>query len=137
VDLGEDVLALLRKPSLGFLATLMADGSPQVTEVWVDTDGEHVRVNSVQTHRKVTNIARDPRVAIAIADPDEPFRFAQVRGRVIAVTTEGGDEHIEQLAQRYLGEPYPWYGGRDQVRVIITIAPEHVTRPLERSASTT
>jgi PPOX class probable F420-dependent enzyme len=107
----------------------MADGSPQVTEVWVDTDGEHVVVNSVQNHLKVKNIARDPRVAIAIADPDDPRRFAQVRGRVVNVTTEGGADHIEEMAQKYLGGPYPWFGGRDQVRVIITIEPEHVTKP--------
>src|SRR3954464_765077 len=98
VKLSEDVLDLLRKPSLGFLATVMADGSPQVTEVWVDTDGEHVVVNSVQSHLKVKNMARDPRVAIAIADPGDPRRYAQVRGRVVNVTTEGGAEHIEQLA---------------------------------------
>jgi len=127
--LSDDVLELLRKPCLCFLATTMADGSPQVTEVWGDTDGENVVINSVQSHLKVKNMARDPRVAIAIADPDEPRRFAQVRGRVIEMTTEGGAEHIEQLAQKYLGGPYPWFGGRDQVRVIVTNGPEHVTRP--------
>jgi PPOX class probable F420-dependent enzyme len=129
LTLSDDVLELLRKPSLGFLATTMADGSPQVTEVWLDTDGKNVVINSVQSHLKVENMARDPRVAIAIADPAEPRRFAQVRGRVIDMTTEGGAEHIEQLSQKYLGGPYPWYGGRDQVRVIITIEPEHVTSP--------
>ena len=129
VTISEDVLELLRKPSLGFLATTMADGSPQVTEVWGDTDGENVIINSVQSHLKVKNMARDPRVAIAIADSAEPRRFAQVRGRVIEMTTEGGAEHIEKLAQKYLGGPYPWYGGRDQVRVVVTIEPEHVTRP--------
>jgi PPOX class probable F420-dependent enzyme len=129
VKLSDDLLALLRKPCLCFLATTMADGSPQVTEVWGDTDGQRVIINSVQSHLKVKNMARDPRVAIAIADPDEPSRYAQVRGRVVDVTTEGAADHIEQLAQKYLGGPYPWYGGRDQVRVIITIEPERVTDP--------
>jgi PPOX class probable F420-dependent enzyme len=127
VRLSEDVVALLRQPSPCYLATSMPDGSPQVTQVWVDTDGEHVLVNSVQGHVKVSNIARDPRVAVAISDPDTPSRFVQVRGRVCEVTTEGAVDHIERLAQKYLGTPYPWYGGRDQVRVLIVIEPERTS----------
>jgi PPOX class probable F420-dependent enzyme len=121
VKLPEDLLALLREPSTCYLATSMADGSPQLTQTWVDTDGEHVLINSVQGHVKVRNIERDPRVAVAISDPDKPSRYFQVRGRVLDVTTDGAAEHIEKLAQRYLGGPYPWYGGRDQTRVLITI----------------
>jgi PPOX class probable F420-dependent enzyme len=121
MKLTDDVLALLIGPSSCYLATSMSDGSPQVTQTWVDTDGEHVLINSVQGHLKVRNVERDPRVAVAISDPNKPSRYVQVRGRVIDVTTEGAREHIEKLAQRYLGGPYPWYGGRDQTRVIITI----------------
>jgi len=121
VKLPEDLLALLREPSTCYLATSMADGSPQLTQTWVDTDGEHVLINTVQGHLKVRNIERDPRVAVAISDPDKPSRYFQVRGRVLDVTTDGAAEHIEKLAQRYLGGPYPWYGGRDQIRVLITI----------------
>jgi PPOX class probable F420-dependent enzyme len=127
VTLTEDVVALLRQPSLCFLATSMADGSPQVTQTWGDTDGEHVLINSVQGHVKVENIARDPRVAVAIVDPNTPSHYVQVRGRVLAVTTEGAVEHIEMLAEKYLGTPYPWYGGRDQVRVIIVIEPKRMS----------
>jgi PPOX class probable F420-dependent enzyme len=127
VTLSEDVLTLLRRPSPCYLATSMPDGSPQVTQVWVDTDGEHVLINSVQGHVKVSNIARDPRVALAIADADAPARYVQVRGRVREVTTEGAVDHIEMLAQRYLGTSYPWYGGRDQVRVLIIIEPERTS----------
>ena len=105
----------------------MSDGSPQVTQTWVDTDGEHVLINSVQTHVKVRNIARDPRVAVVISDPQQPSRYVQVRGRVLSVTTEGAVEHIEMLAQKYLGKPYPWFGGRDQGRVIMTIGPEAIS----------
>jgi PPOX class probable F420-dependent enzyme len=125
--LPEALLALLRQPSLCFLATTMADGSPQVTETWVDTDGEHLLINSVKTHVKVRNVERDPRVAVAIAEPRSPSRYFQVRGRVLSVTTDGAVDHIEALAQRYLGKPYPWFGGRDQIRVILTIAPESVS----------
>ena len=127
MKLTEDLLALLRRPSTCYLATSMADGSPQITQTWVDTDGAHVLINSVQGHVKIRNIARDPRVAVAISDPGSPSRYFQVRGRVIDVTTEGAVEHIEMLAQKYLGTPYPWFGGRDQVRVIIVIEPEKVS----------
>jgi PPOX class probable F420-dependent enzyme len=126
VILPEGLIALLRRPSHCFLATVMPDGSPQVTQTWADTDGEHIVVNSVQGFQKVRNVERDPRVSADICDPDAPARYYAVRGRVVAMTTEGGAEHIESLAQRYLGGPYPWYGGRDQVRVILTIAADKV-----------
>jgi PPOX class probable F420-dependent enzyme len=122
-----ELLALLRKPSPCFLTTIMHDGSPQVTETWVDTDGENVIINSVVTHLKVRNIERDPRVAVAVQDPENPFRYIQVRGQVTRMTTEGGAESIEALAQKYTGSAYPWYGGRDQQRIILTIDPEKVS----------
>ncbi|MCX6046901.1 MAG: PPOX class F420-dependent oxidoreductase [Chloroflexi bacterium] len=127
MKLPEELLVLLRQPSTCYIATSMADGSPQLTQTWVDTDGEHVIINSVQSHVKTRNIARDPRVAVAISDPDNPSRYFQVRGRVVNVTTDGAVDHIEKLAQKYLGTPYPWFGGRDQVRVIIVIEPEKVS----------
>src|ERR1700743_87671 len=100
----------------------MPDGSPQLTQTWVDTDGEHVLINTVQGFQKVRNIERDPRVAGGVSDHARPSRYFAIRGRVTGVTTEGGAEHIEALAQRYLGTPYPWYGGREQVRVILSIS---------------
>jgi PPOX class probable F420-dependent enzyme len=105
----------------------MPDGSPQLTMTWVDTDGEHILINSVRGHLKVRNIERDPRVAVAISDPANPSRYFQVRGRVLSVTEDGAVEHIEKLAQRYLGGPYPWYGGRDQTRLLITIEAERIS----------
>jgi PPOX class probable F420-dependent enzyme len=126
VDLPEGLIALLRQASPCFLTTLMPDGSPQLTQTWVDTDGEHVIINTVQGFQKVKNVERDPRVAVAVSDPSNPSRYYAIRGRVVNVTTEGGAEHIEALAQRYLGGPYPWYGGRDQVRVMVSITPEKI-----------
>ena len=126
MKLPDDLVALLRRPSIGFIATSMADGSPQLTEVWLDTDGEHVIINSVTTHLKVRNIERDPRVAVAISDPDDPSSYYQVRGRVVRMTTDGGAEHIEMLSRKYHGTPYPWYGGREQVRVILAIEAERI-----------
>jgi PPOX class probable F420-dependent enzyme len=129
VTLSEDQLALLRGPSPAFVATSMPDGSPQLTQTWVDTDGTNVLINTVEGFRKVKNLRSDPRVSVVVADPQDVSRYFEVRGRVIDVTAEGGAAHIESLAQRYLGGPYPWFGGREQTRLIVTIAPEKVTAP--------
>ena len=126
MSLPDGLIALLNLPSPCFLATVMPDGSPQMTQTWVDTDGEHVLINTVQGFQKVKNVERDPRVAVSVSDLANPSRYFEIRGRVIKATTEGGAEHIEALAQRYLGAPYPWYGGRDQVRVILTISADKV-----------
>jgi PPOX class probable F420-dependent enzyme len=120
-ELPEGLLELLRRASQCFISTSMPDGSPQLTQTWVDTDGEHILINTVDGFQKVRNIARDPRVAVAVADPANPSRYFAVRGEVVSVTSEGAADHIETLAQRYLGTPYPWYGGRDQKRVLLTI----------------
>lgn len=99
----------------------MPDGSPQLTQTWVDTDGQHVLINSVQTHQKIKNLQRDPRITIAVSDRTQLDRYSELRGRVLSIATEGAVEHIEKLSQRYLGRPYPWFGGREQVRVLLTI----------------
>ena len=127
VKLPDELLALLRAPSSCYIATVMADGSPQLTQTWVDTDGEHVIINSVQGYVKLKNIQRNPCVAVAVFDPHNTRRYFQVRGRVVKVTTEGATEHIEKLSQKYNGAPYSWYGGHQQVRTLIIIEPEHVT----------
>ena len=92
VPLGEDVPALLRRPSTCYIATTMPDGSPQLTQTWVDTDGEHVLINSVESHPKTRTIARDPRVAVAVADPSDQTAYVQIRGRVVRVDADGGRE---------------------------------------------
>lgn len=127
MKLPDDVVALLRQPSTCYLATIMADGSPQVTQTWVDTDGEHVVINTVEGYLKLRNIARDPRVTVVVDDPEDRFRYKQIKGRVVATTTEGGAEHIEMLSQKYTGQPYAWYGGRGQVRVILTIEADKIS----------
>jgi PPOX class probable F420-dependent enzyme len=126
MNLPDGLLTMLRQPCPCFITTLMPDGSPQVTETWVDTDGEHVVINTVQTHQKVKNVKRDPRVALAVCDAADPSRYYAVRGRVVGITSEGGAEHIELLSHRYTGGPYQWWGGRDQVRVILTVSAEKI-----------
>ena len=127
MNLSEDLITVLRQPSPCFLATVMPDGSPQLTQTWVDTDGEHILVNSVAGFQKIRNIERDPRIALTVADPENSSRYFAVRGRVLTVTEDGAADHIEKLAQRYLGGPYPWYGGRDQTRLIITIEADKIS----------
>ena len=127
VNLSEDLITVLRQPSPCFLATVMPDGSPQLTQTWVDTDGEHVLINTVQGHQKVKNVERDPRVAVNVCDASRPSRYYTIRGQVVGISAEGAAAHIEALAQRYLGAAYPWYGGRDQVRLILTIRADRVS----------
>ena len=128
MDLPEALISLLYQPSTCYIATTMPDGSPQLTQIWVDTDGEHILINTVKCFQKIRNVERDPRVATTVADPDNPRRYFAVRGRVIDITTEGGAEHIEKLAQKYLGGSYPWSrsGGHEQVRLILTISAERI-----------
>jgi PPOX class probable F420-dependent enzyme len=121
MKLPDGLIDLLRKPSPCFLTTLMPDGSPQTTQTWVDTDGENVLVNTVPTHLKVRNVQRDPRVSVAVCDPENFSRYYAIRGRVVKITAEGAVEHLEALSHRYTGRPYPWYRGRDQPRVVLTI----------------
>jgi PPOX class probable F420-dependent enzyme len=118
---------LLQKKAFASLATLMPDGSPQVTPVWFDFDGSHIRVNSAKGRVKDRNVRRNPRVALAILDPDNPYRHLAVRGRVVDVTEQGADAHIDALAKKYLGKDR--YPGRapGEVRVIYRITPERVT----------
>jgi len=126
VALPAGLLDLLHQPSPCFVATVMPDGAPQMTQTWVDTDGAHVLVNTVRGFQKDKNVQRDSRIALNVSDPDRPARYFEVRGRVTASTTDGAAEHIEALAQRYLGGPYPWFGGRDQTRLLLTITADKI-----------
>jgi PPOX class probable F420-dependent enzyme len=127
--LPEGLLDLLHKPSPCFITTLMPDGSPQLTQTWVTTDGEHVVINIVAGSQKEKNLARDPRVAVNVVDPDEVFRYYAVRGRVISMSTEGGAESIDQISHKYLGTPYPNFTGRPETRVIVTIEADRILPP--------
>jgi PPOX class probable F420-dependent enzyme len=107
----------------------MPDGSPQLTQTWVTTDGENIVVNIVDGTQKALNIARDGRVAVNVVDPDEVFRYYAVRGRVIDMTTDGGAASIDEISHKYLGVPYPNFTGKPETRVLITIEADRVTPP--------
>ncbi len=128
VPLPQELLDLLLRPSPCFIATLMPDGSPQLTQTWVTTDGEHIVINTPDWTQKTKNVARDPRVAVNVADPDQTGRYFAVRGRVISTTTEGGSESIDEISHKYLGIPYPNFSGRAETRTLLTIAADSVFR---------
>jgi PPOX class probable F420-dependent enzyme len=117
---------LLGEPAFCQVATLMPDGSPHLTQVWVNTDGEHILVNTFEGAQKLRNVRRDPRVAVNVVDPGNAWRLASIRGRVVDIATEGADDHIDELARKYLGvDSYP-FRQPGQVRVTVTIAPEQI-----------
>src|SRR4029077_16397610 len=119
----EQYADLLEKQAFGNLGTLMKDGSPQVTPVWVDYDGKFVRINSARGRVKDKNIRRDPRVSLSIQDPENPYRYVEIRGKVVEITEKGADEHINKLAKKYLGkDEYPYRQPGEQ-RVLYKIEP--------------
>jgi len=118
---------LLEKPAFGNLGTLMKDGSPQVTPVWVDFDGRFVRVNSARGRVKDKNIRRDPRVSIALQDPANPYRYLEIRGKVVEITENGADDHINKLAKKYLGKDVYPFRQPGEVRVLYKIEPQKVS----------
>ena len=121
-------LKLLREPAFCQLATLMPDGSPQITQVWVETDGEHILINTIEGSQKEKNVQRDPRVAVNVVDPTNAWRIAMVRGRVVEVTTEGAVRQIDRLAKKYLDEETYSFYRPDRVRTTIKIAPEKINK---------
>jgi PPOX class probable F420-dependent enzyme len=115
---------LLSKKAFAHLATVTPSGAPQVTPVWFDFTDGHVRVNSAKGRFKDKNMRRDPHVALSIQDPENAYRYLEIRGRVVEVTEAGADAHIDALAKKYLGlDTYP-NRKPGEVRVIYRIAPE-------------
>jgi PPOX class probable F420-dependent enzyme len=125
--LSEVARRLLEGPVMAHLATLMRDGSPQVTPVWIDFDGRFLLVNSEEHRQKVRNVRRDPRVAVSVLDTGRAYTRLLVRGRVVQVSAEGAVEHIEKLARKYTGIATTYVRRPDDRRVIIKIQPESVS----------
>ncbi len=123
----EQYLDLFEKQAFGNLGTLMKDGSPQVTPVWVDYDGKYVRFNSAKGRVKDNNIRRDPRVSISLQDPANPYRYLEIRGCVVEVTESGADEHINKLSKKYLGKAVYPFRQPGEVRVTYKIEPAKVS----------
>jgi PPOX class probable F420-dependent enzyme len=117
---------LFKKPAFASLATLNPDGSPQVTPVWVDYDGKSVLVNTAKGRVKHRNLQKNPRVALTIADPENPYRYLGIQGRVTEMTESGADAHIDLMAKKYLNkDKYPFRQAGEE-RILLKIAPSRV-----------
>jgi PPOX class probable F420-dependent enzyme len=122
----EPVAKLLQDKNFAFIATLMSNGSPQVTPTWVDAQDNIVLINTTETRLKHKNISRDPRVAVSVTDRNNPYNMVTIRGKVIEHTNQGADEHIDKLAKKYLGvDKYPMKSP-DEKRIIVKIKPEKI-----------
>ncbi len=126
ITLSAELQRLLQKRVVCFFATIMPDGSPHMTQTWVDTDGTFILINTVEGHQKLRNVRRDPRVMISVVDPSHSERAVNIRGRVSEITREGADQHFQQLIQRNLGQQEYSYGRPGQVRILLKITPEKI-----------
>jgi len=117
---------LVERPIVAVLATINPDGTPQASPVWFDYVDGYIRVNSARGRQKDRNMRARPHVSLVIVDPDNPYRYLEVRGRVVRVTEEGAREHIDALARRYTGAPRFTPSNPDEVRVTYVIEPTRV-----------
>jgi len=114
-----------RTKAFASVATVLKDGSPQVTPVWFDTEGDRLRINTATGRVKARTLQEGRKVALAIMDPANPYRYMQIRGKVTKVTKDGADAHIDRLAHKYMGTDYPFrQAGED--RILVEIDPESV-----------
>jgi PPOX class probable F420-dependent enzyme len=124
--LSPKVKKLLGKKTFAHLATVMPDGSPQVSPVWVDIEGDTILVNSAEGRLKDKNVRRDQRVALSATDPENPYEAVMIRGRVVEVTKQGADEHIDRMAKKYIGkDKYP-FSQPGEVRVLYRIEADKI-----------
>ena len=125
-EIDDSIIQLLTGKNFAFVATLMKDGSPQITPTWIDFEVDTILINTAEGRTKQKNVSRDQRVAISIVDQNNPYNMVTIRGKVTEQTSIGADEHIDKLAKRYLGvDKYPFRSPTEK-RVIIKVAPENV-----------
>ncbi len=122
----QNVHDLFEKPLLAHLATVMPDGTPQVTPVWVDFDGQYILINTSKGRRKTLNMEKQPKVGLDIVDAQNPFHWLSVRGRVVEITEEGANAHIDKMAKKYTGEDKYGFHQPGDVRVICKIETDRV-----------
>lgn len=118
---------LLDRETFAQLGTVMPDGTPHITPVWVNRDGNDVLINTARGRQKERNLAQRPQVGLCILDPDDPYRYISIRGEVVELTESGAVEHIDELARQYMGvEEYPHHGDEGGARVLVRIRPHRV-----------
>jgi PPOX class probable F420-dependent enzyme len=122
-----DKLDLLQRKALADVATIGPHGEPQVNPVWFGWDGTYVKFSQTTGRQKFRNLQRDNRIALSIVDPENPFRYLEIRGTVARVDPDPDEAFIDEMANKYLGvEKYPWSQPGDE-RVVIVVEPQHVT----------
>ena len=125
-ELTDSAIGLFRGKNFAFIASLMNDGSPHITPVWIDYDGQFFLVNTAEGRTKQKNFERDSRVALSVVDKDNPYNTVSIRGKVVEQTRNGADEHIDKLAKKYLGvDKYPFRSPSEK-RIILKIKPDKV-----------
>lgn len=118
---------ILEKKGFAHVATIGPDGAPQSTPVWYSWDGEHLLISQTTGRQKYRNLTREPRIALSITDPENPYRYLEIRGTVVSMEDDQGDALINAFAKRYLNEDvYPWPQPGDH-RVVVKIRPEHTS----------
>lgn len=119
---------LLETNALVHVATIGPDGEPQNNPVWFDWDGRHVKFSQTKTRQKYRNVSRDPRLALSIVDPENPYRYIEIRGEVTKVEEDPNNDFINAMAKKYLGlDEYPYHQPGDE-RIILYVEPEHTTQ---------
>jgi len=119
---------ILEGKSFAHVATIGPKGEPQSNPVWFDWDGQHLKFSQTKTRQKYRNLKREPRVAISIVDPANPYRYIEIRGRVVRVDEDPNFAFIDKMAKKYIGqEKYPWHQPGDE-RVVVVVGPEHTTQ---------
>ncbi|RCW40207.1 hypothetical protein DFQ14_11288 [Halopolyspora algeriensis] len=119
---------ILTKRSFGHVATIGPQGEPQSNPVWIDWDGEHLKFSQTTTRQKYRNLQREPRISVSVHDPEQPYRYLEVRGRVARIEDDPDNAFINRMAKKYMdADEYPYHQPGDH-RVIVHVQPEHTTR---------
>jgi PPOX class probable F420-dependent enzyme len=118
---------ILKAPNFASVATLMPDGAPHISTIWIDLDGDDVQFNTSEGRVKIANIRRDPRVAISVFDQADPYEQLVIHGTAVDISRDGAEAHIDRLAKKYLGaDTYPWLEPGEH-RVIVRVRPDRVS----------
>jgi PPOX class probable F420-dependent enzyme len=119
---------ILNTTAFAHIATVGPRGEPQSSPVWFDWDGQYFYFSQTKTRQKLHNLEREPRLAISLLDPNNPYRYLEIRGKVVRVDEDPNLDFINKMAQKYLGqEKYPWHRPEDQ-RVVVVVEPQHTTK---------